>query len=121
MAAVENTGRGRAVTALNDLQSLLQSIYSLNTAAEELITRITDQELQSIWQALGTCALNADGSLGAVDVSPNNDHPINPSTAPGMNHVVTCNQYIAAQTALGNVMTAIQANIDSILLMVEHS
>ncbi len=121
MATVESTGRGRGVTALNDLQSIVQTLYSLNTAAEELVARITDQQVQSLWQAFGTCAIKGDGSLGDPDVSPNPDHPINPITAPGLVHVVTANQYIAAQAALQRVMAAIQTDLASILLMVQHS
>ncbi len=121
MAAVENTGRGRSVTGLNDLQSLVQQLYSLKASGDELIARVTNQELASLWVALGTCALNPDGSLGAADVSPDNTHPINPVTAPGLNHVVTANQYALAQTALSNVLAEIEANLASILLMVQHS
>ncbi len=121
MATVENTGRGRGVTALNDLQSLVQQLYSLNTSAEELVARINSQQVQSLWQAFGTCSIKGDGSLGDPDVNPNNDHPLNPATAPGLNHVVTANQYIAAQAALGRVMAAIQTDLASILLMVQHS
>lgn len=121
MATVENTGRGRAITGLNDLQSLVQTLYSLKASGDELVARITDQELASLWIALGTCAINGDGSLGDPDVSPNNNHPINPLTAPGLNHVVTCNQYIEAQAALGRVLAAIQTDLANILLMVQHS
>lgn len=65
----------------------------------------TDNGVANVLNALGTVALNVDGSTGAVDGSANVTHPINPALFPSLSRTLSATQITSLKTILDNVVT----------------
>jgi hypothetical protein len=76
MAATPQT---QALAIVNGMISLGQQIWNLQQAASALETQWSELTIGNILAAWPTVAVNADGSLGAADGTPNEAHLIDPS------------------------------------------
>jgi hypothetical protein len=100
---LESQAIGVANTLLMTAQSLVALVNTINATS----TEYTQLTLGTVFSAMATAAVNADGSLGTADATPNAAHPINPAallTAQGL----TLNRAISA-TDLGSLLTFLQA------------
>jgi hypothetical protein len=66
----------KALSQANALLALMVQFQGLRSSLDELIYQYISETYNTIWGALPTAALNADGSLGAADPSPVSTHPI---------------------------------------------
>jgi hypothetical protein len=82
---------------LNDLGGLAQALNTFLVSANGLALL---PDPTTIWQALPTCALNADGSLGTPDESPNNANPIDVRVVQGLDVARSYTQYSALYTLI---------------------
>lgn len=87
----------QAVATLNEVNALcvLLNQFLLRAAALNYLPNPAP-----LWQAMATAPLNADGSLGNADDSPNNAHPIDARVIPGLNRACSEAQYQAALTLI---------------------
>ncbi len=95
-------------------------LAQLNSCAEQLATLgLAIQEAQSLWtlesvaneiNAMATCSVNADGSLGTPDGTPNVTHPIDIRVLTGVPRALSANQWAALETVLGTVVSLIAGN-----------
>lgn len=65
-----------AIAVAEALSSNLVAIKSINASLQDLIGQYFNEDLSDIWAAMQTAPMNADGTLGASDGSPNVAHPI---------------------------------------------
>jgi hypothetical protein len=77
----------KALAQANALLATMVQFQGLRSSLDELLYQYQNEGYNGIWANLATCALNADGSLGAADASPNTAHPID--TRVGNNGVLT--------------------------------
>lgn len=85
------------VNAANQLMSLYQQMTVLDAAW-------TDDGVANVLAAMGTVALNTDGSLGAADGAPNIANPLNPATYPALSRAISSNQIGQLKTILDGVV-----------------
>lgn len=85
------------ITAANTLLSLYQQMVILDAAW-------SDDGVATVLANLATVALNADGSVGAADGTPNVAHPISPSLFPTLQRAISSNQIAQIKTILDGVV-----------------
>lgn len=75
--AMTNPGtQPNAFNALTDFQALASQFWALYVDCKTMFQRQAQHNYTAIYNATSTYALNADGSPGAADGSPNNAHPM---------------------------------------------
>jgi hypothetical protein len=97
-----------------------QAIDATNSginAAQTLMTLYVQLvHVQNVWQdmnvgqtltAMNTVALNADGSMGAADASPNANHPIDTTKYPTLSRSLSSTQIAQIKTILDGVVSYI--------------
>ncbi len=111
MAAV--TKQTQSVSLANGALSLASTLQGLLDATNSLVSQYGNNGTSTAWSAMATAALNADGSLGAADATPNPAHPIDTRVVTGLNHAVAANDLItfiallqAYQAFMGNAAVA---------------
>lgn len=87
-----------AIKSADDLISLMEQFSELRRETGEFINRYNSENYSTIWGALPTAALNADGSLGTEDAQPNTAHPIDTRIVTDLTRACTQGQLIAAVT-----------------------
>lgn len=95
------TPQSQAVGLANQAASIAQQILVLRATVNDFITQYNDTSASTIWNALATCAQNADGSLGTADGTPNTAHPID-------NRVITGLTRATSATNLTNLVAALE-------------
>lgn len=101
------TQQQQTVQILNEMVALVPAISQLQINLTDVINRQTIKTAVANAANLPTCAQNADGSLGAADGTANTAHPIDTRVVTGLNYAVTQTQYSALNTALVNLLAAI--------------
>jgi hypothetical protein len=86
---------------MNGIAAQLVGLQALLTAINEQWSALDGQ---TVMNAMGTCAQNADGSIGAADSSPTTGHPINPATYPTLNRATSAYNYGATLTVLQQLL-----------------
>lgn len=76
----------QCVNLAGRLVNLSQALRSIREQYRTVIDEYNKLGASTVWAAMATAALNADGSLGAVDATPNTAHPI---TVGNINHPQT--------------------------------
>jgi hypothetical protein len=97
----------QAIGVANTLLTTAQSLVGLINTINQISAQYTQLTLGTVFAAMPTAAPNADGSLGAVDSTPNVAHPINSpllQTSQGL----TLNRDISAND-IGSLLTFLQA------------
>lgn len=64
------------ISYANQIIQIVQQLRAIRAMCAEIQVINTNTPLGNLWNALNTTALNADGTLGAADATPNNAHPI---------------------------------------------
>ncbi len=72
----------------NQIMSIAQQLRNIRAAVAEIVTINAANPLGNLWTTLGTTAVNADGTLGTADGSPNATHPIDPRAYPNLTRAV---------------------------------
>lgn len=101
MAATPQT---QAIQTANSLIALAQQLMSIYQQMVILDAAWTDDAVAGTLAALATTALNADGSAGAADGSPNVAHPINTTTFPALSRAISSNQIGQLKTILDGIV-----------------
>lgn len=103
------TKQSQAVALANELIGLAGMLQSVNFTASGLSQRYGNQGTQAVLNALPTCALAADGSLGAADTAPVSGNPIDTRVVIGLNRACTAQQLIAVKNTM-NEFIAFMSN-----------
>jgi len=95
----------------------LQEANGLINAAAQVMGLFTQlQQLQGVWtdtntgatlESLATCALNADGSLGAPDAQPDPTHPIDTTKHPELTRSISATQIEQIKSTLDDIVAYI--------------
>lgn len=98
-----NTKQTGAVNAAIQLVGLAQQFQSIRAAAKAFVDQYNSEGWNNFWNAMATYVINADGSVGTADGSPNVAHPISVS---GVNKSAT--SLIAGVTLLQDFLNFCQ-------------
>lgn len=101
MSATQNS---QAIQVANQLISLSQQLMGIYQQMVILDAAWTDDAVATIIAALGTTALNADGTPGTADGSPNAAHPINLATYPTLLRAVSSTQIAQAKSIMDGIV-----------------
>lgn len=96
-----STPQTQAVGLVNSLISLVQTVTAEAGSIDDLSALWTSAAVANTVNAFATRALNADGSLGAADATPNNQHPIDPAV--GVSKALSANDIAGILTSLQGV------------------
>ena len=107
-----STQQSQAIQNANTIISLSQQVMGLYVAITQANNAWNDDGSLTVIQALATCALNADGSLGTADGTPNNAHPIDIRVAAnsGLSRAASENTIASCLTQLNNIVSFINGN-----------
>lgn len=95
----------QAIQIANQVVSLSQALLSIYQQMVILDAAWTDNGVATIVAALATTAVNADGTAGAADGSPNVAHPINLVTYPTLSRAVSSTQITQAKTIMDGIVS----------------
>ncbi len=98
------TQQSQAIQVANQLMSLSQQLLSIYQQMLTLDAAWTDDAVATVVAAMATTALNADGSSGAADGTPNVAHPISLTTYPTLSRAVSSNQIAQAKTIMDGIV-----------------
>lgn len=96
-----NTQAIAVANGLIQASSQLMGLYQLMTQLDQ---QWTDDAVATTLANMGTVALNADGTPGTADASPNAAHPINLNTYPGLSRLISSNQIAQLKTILDGIV-----------------
>jgi len=98
------TQQSQALQTINTIFSAAQQLSNLNVLIQQIDASWTDDSVATVIAALQTCPLQADGSLGTPDGTPNAAHPINPASYPALSRANSSNQIAQAKTVLDGIV-----------------
>lgn len=101
MAATPQT---QALQTINQMVSLGQQLLTIYQQMVIIDAAWTDDAMATTIAALKTATLAADGSIGAVDGSPNIAHPISPVDYPSLGRALSSNQVGQIKTILDGIV-----------------
>lgn len=90
------TEQSQAISLANEVIQVSNALLNLLAQINVLVQTYNDSGASNVWQALGTCVQNADGSLGAADQSPTSGHPINTANYPSLSQAVSATALMSA-------------------------
>jgi len=93
-----------ANTLISDAAQLLSLYQNIKANAQQF----TDLNIGGVLNSFSTTAMNADGSVGTADGSPNVAHPIDPRVYTGLTRAVSANQVNAMINTLNFVVTFVE-------------
>src|SRR6516225_5321101 len=71
-----NNPQQAALQGITDLFNIINQAVALRVAIEGFLDRYNSEGYSALWNNFPTAAVNADGSIGAADATPNPAHPI---------------------------------------------
>jgi hypothetical protein len=106
------TQQSQAIQNANQVISLAQQLLNLYISITAVNNAWNDDGSLTVIQNLATCALNADGSLGTADGTPNNQHPIDTRVVANaaLQRAVSENTIASCLTQLNNIVSFINGN-----------
>ena len=99
------TQQSQAIQIANQLVSMSTQLLSIYQQMVILDAAWTDDGAATVLAAMGTVAINADGSTGAADGAPNVAHPLNPATYPTLVRAISSNQIAQLKTILDGIVS----------------
>ncbi len=103
------TPQTQAIQVAAQIMQVSSALLGLVQQVQAIDAAWNDNGVANILNALGTVALNTDGSAGAADGAPNVAHPISPTLFPGLGRLVSSNQIASMKTVIDNLPTWINA------------
>jgi hypothetical protein len=100
----------QAIAVINQLENLAIQLMIIYQQMVVLDQAWTDNSMANIINALGTVVLNADGSTGAADGTPNTAHPIDPTKYPSLSRTLSATQVTQLKTILDNIVTYVNGS-----------
>lgn len=88
------TQQSQAVNLANGFLALASAAQQLGLLANQLVTQYGSISANNTWNSMVTSALNADGSLGTADGSPNVAHVIDTRVVTGLNRSISPNNLV---------------------------
>lgn len=101
------TKQSQAIQSANTLISNAAQLFELYQSIKANAQQFSDLNVGGLLNSLSTAALNADGSLGAADVSPNNANPLD-TRLYGLSRSVSANQLNAMINTLNFIVTFVE-------------
>lgn len=98
------TSQSQAIQTANTIMSLSSQLLSIYQQMVIIDAAWTDDAVAATVAAMATTALNADGSAGTADGSPNVTHPIDLSKYATLSRAVSSNQIGQAKTIMDGIV-----------------
>ena len=95
---MSSTKQTQAVAAANELFDYAAQVQSLFFKGQSIKQKYISQGLGAIFNALPTCAQNADGTLGDPDITPVAGNPIDTRIVVGLNRAHKASEIIGLKT-----------------------
>ena len=95
-----STKQSQVTRLANELIVLAGLLQSVNFTATNLSQRYGNQGTQAVLNALPTCALKTDGSLGDADLAPVVGNPIDTRIITGLSSTCSAQQLIAVKNIM---------------------
>lgn len=70
------TPQSQAINGANDLLFVMQQLQQVRATVDNYVRQYVAANYSAEWNAFPTAAVNADGSLGTADATPNTARPI---------------------------------------------
>lgn len=96
--------QSQAIQIANQLIANSQQLMTLYQSMVTLDQQWTDDAAATTIAAMGTVALNLDGSPGTADGAVNVAHPISPTLYPGLSRLISSNQIGQLKTILDGIV-----------------
>jgi hypothetical protein len=100
----------QAIAVINQLENLAIQLMAIYQQMVVLDAAWVDNSMANTINALGTVVLNADGSTGAADGTPNTAHPIDPNKYPSLSRTLSATQITQLKTILDNIVTYVNGS-----------
>ncbi len=107
---MSGTLNSQAIKVANTIVSLSQQMMTNYQQIVALDAAWTDIGAATVIAAMATATLNADGSIGSVDATPNTAHPINALLYPQLSQAVSSTQLAQAKTILDALRSLIEGS-----------
>lgn len=107
---MSSTLQSQAIAVANQLIAIGQNIYNAQQQSNQSNGVYTQLTLSTVLAALPTCAVNADGTLGAADGTPNPAHVIDTRVIAGLNRAISANDLASLSTFSGAVIALASGN-----------
>lgn len=104
------TIQSQAIQNANTIMNLATQLLSLSQQVTIVNNAWLDDATANTLNAMGTVALNADGTLGTADPSPNTSHPLNLALYPTLNRALSANQIASMLTVLNSIPSFVAGN-----------
>jgi hypothetical protein len=104
------TQQSQAIQVANNFCANAAAILAAYQEIIALDAAWTDNGVANVLNALATAALNADGTLGTADGSPNNAHPIDTRLYPTLQHTMSSNAIASLKTVIDNIVTYVNGS-----------
>jgi hypothetical protein len=101
------TQNSQVIQDANNLMALSAQLMGIYQAMVVLDASWTDHGDALALAAMGTTALNADGTVGAADGAPNAAHPISLPLYPNLTRAVSSTQLSQAKTIMDGLVSYI--------------
>ena len=101
------TKQSQAIQSANTLISNAAQLFALYQSIKANAQQFSDLNVGGLLNSLSTAALNADGSLGTADVSPNVANPLD-TRLYGLSRSVSANQLNAMINTLNFIVTFVE-------------
>jgi hypothetical protein len=102
-----STPNSQAVQTANALITLSGQLMALYQQMVILDAAWTDDAVATTLAAMGTTAINTDGTIGAADGSPNAAHPMSLTIYPNLTRAVSSTQIGQAKTIMDGLVSYI--------------
>ncbi len=89
-----STKQDQAISAANQVVGLMQTFKGLRQAVNDFVTQYNSEGYATVWQSFKTAPLNADGSLGTADNSPNTANPVDTRQYAALQKAVSATQLV---------------------------
>lgn len=98
------TPSSQAIQTANQLISLSQQLLAIYQQMLVIDAAWTDDTVATTVAAMSTTTLNADGSIGTADSTPNVAHPMSLTVYPTLSRAISSNQLGQAKTILDGIV-----------------
>lgn len=104
------TQQSQSIQVANNLCAAASNFLAVFQQMVGLDAAWTDNGVAAVLAALPTAALNADGSLGTADGSPNVAHPIDTRIVTSLQHMLSSNQIGSLKTILDELVSYVNGS-----------
>lgn len=105
---MSSTGNSQAIALANEMIALGQQLWNVQQQIQGAVQQFGQLTLATVFNAMATAAVAADGQLGAADISPNVAHVIDTRVYTQLSRVISANDLASLEGLLAAVDTLLK-------------